>query len=86
MIYSEKGVTISHRDSRTPRYQALFYVSFILLEGRAMFNRILPPMESSKLTECVLPHLVALEKIFEQDVQLLRVLEPFGVTAAHADD
>ena len=46
-----------------------------------MFKRILIPLDSSKLAECVLPHLVALAQICEPEVQLLRVLEPFGVTA-----
>jgi len=53
----------------------------MVLEGRAMFKRILLPLDSSKLAECVLPHLVALARICEPEVQLLRVLEPFGVTA-----
>jgi len=46
-----------------------------------MFKRILLPLDSSKLAECVLPHLVAIARICEPEVQLLRVLEPFGVTA-----
>ena len=46
-----------------------------------MFKRILIPLDSSKLAECVLPHLVAIARISEPEVQLLRVLEPFGVTA-----
>ncbi len=46
-----------------------------------MFNRILLPLDSSKLAECVLPHLVAIAQICEPEVKLLRVLEPFGVTA-----
>ena len=46
-----------------------------------MFKRILLPLDSSKLAECVLPHLVAIAKICEPEVKLLRVLEPFGVTA-----
>lgn len=46
-----------------------------------MFKRILLPLDSSKLAECVLPHLVAISKICEPEVKLLRVLEPFGVTA-----
>jgi nucleotide-binding universal stress UspA family protein len=46
-----------------------------------MFKRILVPLDSSKLAECVLPHLVAIARICEPEVQLLRVLEPFGVTA-----
>ena len=46
-----------------------------------MFKRILVPLDSSKLAECVLPHLVALARICEPEVQLLRVSEPFGVTA-----
>jgi len=46
-----------------------------------MFKRILIPLDSSKLAECVLPHLVAISRICEPEVQLLRVLEPFGVTA-----
>ncbi len=51
-----------------------------------MFNRILLPLDSSKLAECILPHLVAIAKICDPEVQLLRVLEPFGVTARHAHD
>ena len=46
-----------------------------------MFKRILLPLDSSKLAECVLPHLVAIAQICDPEVQLLRVLEPFGVTA-----
>ena len=46
-----------------------------------MFKRILLPLDSSKLAECVLPHLVAIAQVCEAEVQLLRVLEPFGVTA-----
>ena len=46
-----------------------------------MFKRILLPLDSSKLAECVLPHLVAIAQICEPEVVLLRVLEPFGVTA-----
>jgi len=46
-----------------------------------MFKRILLPLDSSKLAECVLPHLVAIAQICEPEVQLLRVSEPFGVTA-----
>jgi nucleotide-binding universal stress UspA family protein len=45
-----------------------------------MFNRILLPLDGSKLAECVLPHLVAIAKIGDPEVQLLRVLEPTGVT------
>ena len=46
-----------------------------------MFKRILLPLDSSRLAECVLPHLVAIAQICDPEVQLLRVLEPFGVTA-----
>jgi nucleotide-binding universal stress UspA family protein len=46
-----------------------------------MFKRILLPLDSSKLAECVLPHLVAIAQVCEPEVQLLRVSEPFGVTA-----
>jgi len=46
-----------------------------------MFKRILIPLDSSKLAECVLPHLVAIARICEPEVKLLRVSEPFGVTA-----
>ena len=46
-----------------------------------MFKRIILPLDSSKLAECVLPHLLAIAHICEPEVQLLRVLEPFGVTA-----
>lgn len=38
-----------------------------------MFKRILLPLDSSKLAECVLPHLVAIARICEPEVQLLRV-------------
>src|SRR5512139_2849783 len=47
----------------------------------AMFKRILLPLDSSKLAECVLPHLVAIARLSEPEVKLLRVSEPFGVTA-----
>ncbi len=46
-----------------------------------MFKRILLPLDSSKLAECVLPHLVAIARIHEPQVLLMRVSEPFGVTA-----
>ena len=46
-----------------------------------MFKRILLPLDSSKLAECVLPHLVAIARACEPEVCLLRVSEPFGVTA-----
>lgn len=46
-----------------------------------MFKRILVPLDSSKLAECVLPHLVALTLVCEPEVQLLRVLEPFDASA-----
>jgi nucleotide-binding universal stress UspA family protein len=46
-----------------------------------MFKRILLPLDSSNLAECVLPHLVAIAQIGEPEVFLMRVLEPFGVTA-----
>ncbi len=46
-----------------------------------MFKRILLPLDGSSLAECVLPHLVAIAQICEPEVQLLRISEPFGVTA-----
>lgn len=46
-----------------------------------MFKRILVPLDSSSLAECVLPHLVAIARVCEPEVQLLRVSEPSGVTA-----
>ena len=46
-----------------------------------MFKRILLPLDSSPLAECVLPHLVSISRICEPEVQLMRVSEPFGVTA-----
>jgi nucleotide-binding universal stress UspA family protein len=42
-----------------------------------MFKRILVPLDGSKLAECVLPHLVAIARIGEPEVQLVRVLQPF---------
>jgi nucleotide-binding universal stress UspA family protein len=46
-----------------------------------MFKRILLPLDSSNLAECVLPHLVAISRICKPEVLLIRVSEPFGVTA-----
>jgi nucleotide-binding universal stress UspA family protein len=46
-----------------------------------MFDRIVLPLDGSELAECVLPHLVAIARICEPEVHLLRVSEPFGVTA-----
>jgi nucleotide-binding universal stress UspA family protein len=52
-----------------------------------MFKRILVPLDNSKLAECVLPHLVAIARIGEPEVLLLRVLEPFdGLTHTHMID
>jgi nucleotide-binding universal stress UspA family protein len=50
-------------------------------KGLEMFERILIPLDSSELAECVLPHLVAIARVGEPEVQLLRVLEPPGATA-----
>ena len=41
-----------------------------------MFKRILIPLDSSKLAECVLPHLGAIARIGEPEVRLVQVLEP----------
>jgi len=41
-----------------------------------MFNRILVPLDGSKLAECILPHLVTVARLGEPEVQLLSVLEP----------
>jgi len=46
-----------------------------------MFKRILIPLDGSILAECVLPHLVAIARISDPEVKLMRVSEPFGVTA-----
>jgi nucleotide-binding universal stress UspA family protein len=46
-----------------------------------MFKRIILPLDGSKLAECVLPHLVAISRNYEPDILLIRVLEPFGVSA-----
>ncbi len=41
-----------------------------------MFNRILVPLDGSKLAECILPHLVTISRLGEPEVKLLSVLEP----------
>ena len=46
-----------------------------------MFKRILIPLDGSILAECVLPHLIAIARISDPEVKLMRVSEPFGVTA-----
>lgn len=46
-----------------------------------MFKRILVPLDSSILAECVLPHLIAIARIGDPEIRLMRVSEPFGVTA-----
>ena len=40
-----------------------------------MFNHILVPLDGSSLAECVLPHAIAVARIFKSKVTLLRVLE-----------
>ena len=40
-----------------------------------MFNRILLPVDRSPLAECVLPHAVALARVFESRVTLVHVME-----------
>lgn len=45
-----------------------------------MFKRILVPLDSSKLAECVLPHIVAIAKVSQPEVILVRVLEPVDTT------
>ncbi|MCE9644669.1 MAG: universal stress protein [Chloroflexi bacterium] len=40
-----------------------------------MFDSILVPLDGSQLSECVLPHMVAIAKPFNAEVTLLRVLE-----------
>lgn len=46
-----------------------------------MFSRILVPLDSSKLAECVLPHLIAIARACDPEVRLLCILEPIGMTA-----
>jgi len=46
-----------------------------------MFKRILIPLDGSILAECVLPHLFSIARISDPEVKLMRVSEPFGVTA-----
>jgi nucleotide-binding universal stress UspA family protein len=45
-----------------------------------MFKRILIPLDSSKLAECVLPHLIAIAKISQSEVLLVHVIEPYDTT------
>jgi nucleotide-binding universal stress UspA family protein len=43
-----------------------------------MYNKILVPLDGSKLAECVLPHIEALAKGCQvKEVEFLRVFEPF---------
>jgi nucleotide-binding universal stress UspA family protein len=40
-----------------------------------MFDTILVPLDGSQLSECVLPHVVAIAKSFDAEITLLRMLE-----------
>ncbi|MFU8772404.1 MAG: universal stress protein [Anaerolineales bacterium] len=43
-----------------------------------MFDKILVPLDGSPLAETVLPHVVALARIYDAHLHLLRVLDPQG--------
>jgi nucleotide-binding universal stress UspA family protein len=43
-----------------------------------MFDKILVPLDGSPLAETVLPHVVALARIYDAHIHLLRVLDPQG--------
>ena len=47
-----------------------------------MFDHILVPLDGSQLSECVLPHIVALAHSFNAEITLLRVLEKNQVSAS----
>jgi len=48
-----------------------------------MYNKILVPLDGSKLAECVLPHVEALAKGFQvKEVEFVRVFEPFRVPSS----
>jgi nucleotide-binding universal stress UspA family protein len=40
-----------------------------------MFDRILLPLDRSALAECVLPHVIAIARVFESQVTLLHVID-----------
>jgi nucleotide-binding universal stress UspA family protein len=48
-----------------------------------MYNKILVPLDGSKLAECVLPHVEALAKGCQaKEVEFIRVFEPFRIPAS----
>ena len=48
-----------------------------------MYNKIMVPLDGSKLAECVLPHVEALAKGCQvKEVEFVRVLEPFRMPTA----
>ena len=48
-----------------------------------MYNKILVPLDGSKLAECVLPHVEALAKGCQvKEVEFVRVFEPFRMPAS----
>jgi nucleotide-binding universal stress UspA family protein len=42
-----------------------------------MYNKILVPLDGSPVAECVIPHVEALAKSPEREVQLITIIEPF---------
>ncbi|MFL7869339.1 MAG: universal stress protein, partial [Anaerolineales bacterium] len=51
-----------------------------------MFNRILAPLDGAALSECVLPHLISLSRVFNAQVTLVQVLDcPTGTSTKPVD-
>lgn len=48
-----------------------------------MFERILVPLDGSRLAECVIPHAVAMGRVFDAGVTLVRVLEQGREGSSH---
>jgi nucleotide-binding universal stress UspA family protein len=49
--------------------------NILLIEGKAMFDRILVPMDRSALAECVLPHAVTMARAFRSKLILVHAME-----------
>ena len=51
-----------------------------------MFDRILAPLDGAALSECVLPHLISLSRVFNAQVTLVQVLDcPTGTATKPVD-
>lgn len=55
-------------------------------EGDIMYNKILVPLDGSKLAECALPHAEALAQAFKSTLVLLSVISPSTVVGRSSTD